>query len=92
MAQTCTHLDQIAVERPGRVAGCEECLASGARWVHLRVCRICGHVACCDSSPNQHASHHAAATSHAIVTSVEPGENWSYCYVDDVMFVLPGDA
>ena len=60
--------------------------------MHLRVCRICGHVACCDSSPNQHASHHAAATSHAIVTSVEPGENWSYCYLDDVMFVLPGDA
>lgn len=91
MAQSCTHADQIAVERPERVAGCVDCLAIGGRWVHLRVCRICGHVACCDSSPNQHASHHAAAQGHAIVTSVEPGEYWSYCYVDDVMFVLSGD-
>ena len=59
--------------------------------MHLRVCRVCGHVACCNSSPNRHASHHAAAQEHAIVTSVEPGENWSYCYTDDMMFVLSGD-
>jgi hypothetical protein len=92
MAQTCTHLDQIAVERPERVAGCEQCLAIGGRWVHLRVCRTCGQVGCCDSSPNQHASHHAAAQEHPIATSVEPGENWTYCYVDDAMFVLSSDA
>lgn len=85
---TCTHLDQIAVEPPGQVAGCEECLAAGGWWVHLRVCRSCGHVGCCDSSPSRHASQHARQTGHPIVTSVEPGEDWSYCYVDDVMFVL----
>ena len=85
---TCTHLDQVTVERPDHVAGCEDCLKIGAHWVHLRVCRICGHVGCCDSSPNRHATAHAHETSHPIVTSVEPGEDWSYCYVDDVMFRL----
>ena len=92
MAQTCTHLDQIAVERPDDVAGCEECLKIGGRWMHLRVCRECGKIGCCDSSPNQHASHHAREQGHPIVTSVESGENWSYCYVDDAMFVLSSDA
>ena len=91
MTQTCTHLDQIAVARPAAVAGCEDCLAIGGRWVHLRVCRVCGRIGCCDSSPNRHASHHARAEGHPIVTSVEPGENWSYCYVDDAMFVLSAD-
>jgi hypothetical protein len=86
--EQCTHLDQIDVERPSQVAGCEECLAIGGRWVHLRVCRSCGKVGCCDSSPNRHASAHAHATEHPIVTSVQPGEYWSYCYVDDVMFEL----
>jgi uncharacterized UBP type Zn finger protein len=85
---TCTHLEEVVVERPERVPGCEDCLAIGGRWVHLRVCRSCGHVGCCDSSPNRHASQHARASAHPIVTSVEPGEDWSYCYVDDVMFVL----
>jgi Zn-finger in ubiquitin-hydrolases and other protein len=88
MMATCTHLETIAVARPERVDGCEDCLAIGASWVHLRVCRSCGHVACCDSSPNQHASKHAGASGHPIVTSVEPGENWSYCYVDEVAFEL----
>jgi hypothetical protein len=86
---TCAHLDQISVSRPEQVAGCEDCLAVGGSWVHLRVCRSCGHVACCDSSPNRHASHHARESGHAIVTSVEPGEDWSYCYVDDVAFIVP---
>jgi hypothetical protein len=85
---SCTHLDQIVVERPQQVAGCAECLALGATWVHLRVCRTCGQVGCCDSSPNRHASRHARAVGHPIVTSVEPGEDWSYCFVDDVAFVL----
>ncbi len=84
----CTHLDQVAVERPEQVAGCEECLASGGTWVHLRVCRSCGHIGCCDSSPGRHATAHARSSTHPIVTSVEPGEDWSYCYVDDVAFVL----
>jgi uncharacterized UBP type Zn finger protein len=88
----CTHLDQITVERPAHVEGCEDCLAIGGRWVHLRVCRSCGHVGCCDSSPNRHATAHAHSSGHPIITSVEPHEVWSYCYVDDVDFVLEGDA
>jgi hypothetical protein len=91
MAATCTHLDQIRVERPKEVAGCEDCLKIGGRWLHLRVCRSCGHIGCCDSSPNQHASKHAAASTHPIVTSVQPGEDWSWCYVDEMAFVLESD-
>ena len=85
----CTHLDQIEyTELPESIAGCEDCLAIGGRWLHLRMCTICGHIGCCDSSPNRHATHHAHETDHPIVTSVEPGEDWSYCYVDDAMFRL----
>jgi uncharacterized UBP type Zn finger protein len=87
MAQ-CTHLDQITVARPEQFEGCEDCLAIGGRWVHLRVCRSCGKVGCCDSSPNRHATKHARSTDHPIVSSLEPGENWSYCYPDDIAFVL----
>jgi hypothetical protein len=85
---TCTHLGQIFVERPEEVAGCEECLKAGGQWVHLRVCRSCGLIGCCDSSPNQHASKHAAAAGHPIASSVEPGEDWSWCYVDELAFVV----
>jgi hypothetical protein len=88
---SCSHLDQIVVARPQRVPGCEDCLAIGGRWLHLRVCRTCGHVACCDSSPNRHASKHAAGSGHPIITSVERGEYWSYCYIDDSGFVVSGD-
>jgi Zn-finger in ubiquitin-hydrolases and other protein len=88
----CTHLEQVTVPKPEHVEGCVDCLAIGGRWVHLRVCRSCGHAACCDSSPNQHASKHALATGHAIVSSMEPGEDWSYCYIDDVAFILEGPA
>jgi uncharacterized UBP type Zn finger protein len=84
----CTHLDQITAPTPDEVAGCEECLKTGDGWVHLRECRSCGKVGCCDSSPNKHASAHAAESGHPIVSSMEPGEDWSYCYVDDLMFVL----
>ena len=85
----CTHLDQIQVEVPGDFEGCEECLKIGAdNWVHLRVCRACGKVGCCDSSPHRHASKHAAEASHPIVTSLQAGENWSWCYVDEVAFIL----
>jgi uncharacterized UBP type Zn finger protein len=85
---TCTHLDQIVVDRPSSVAGCEDCLAIGGSWVHLRVCRSCGRVGCCDSSPNRHASRHARTSGHPIISSLEPGEDWSYCYVDDLAFVI----
>jgi uncharacterized UBP type Zn finger protein len=85
----CAHLDQIeVVELPAEIAGCEDCLAIGGRWVHLRMCMTCGKIGCCDSSPNRHASAHAAASGHPVVLSAEPGENWSYCYVEDVMFVV----
>jgi Zn-finger in ubiquitin-hydrolases and other protein len=87
---TCTHLDQVLVARPDHVEGCEDCLAIGASWLHLRVCRSCGRVGCCDSSPNRHASRHARATGHPIITSAEHGEDWSYCFVDDVAFVIAG--
>ena len=88
----CTHLDGIeVVSVPESVAGCEECLAEGTRWVHLRMCQSCGHIGCCDSSPKRHATAHFHATGHPIVRSAEPGEDWSWCYEDEVMFrVRPG--
>ncbi|HEY1696685.1 MAG TPA: UBP-type zinc finger domain-containing protein [Polyangiaceae bacterium] len=69
------------VHRPA--PGCKECLAIGSGWVHLRVCLDCGHVGCCDSSPNKHATAHYRATKHAVITSGEAGEKWAYCYPDD---------
>ena len=80
----CTHLDRIQDVTPS-AEGCEDCLASGGRWVHLRLCLSCGHVGCCDSSPNKHATAHSAATAHPIVQSFEPGEEWRWCYVDREM-------
>ena len=89
----CSHTDQIEItELPAESAGCEDCLKTGSSWVHLRLCMTCGHVGCCDSSPNRHASRHAAASEHPIVRSAEPGEDWLYCYPDDLMFRLPRPA
>jgi hypothetical protein len=86
---SCTHLDQIVItEPPDRVEGCEECLRIGSRWVHLRMCQSCGKVGCCDSSPNQHASKHARSEGHPILRSIEPGEQWSWCVIDEVAFVV----
>lgn len=85
---TCTHLDQIRIDPPETVEGCEDCLRIGGRWVHLRTCLSCGHVGCCDSSPNRHASAHAGESGHPIVRSAEPGETWCWCYVDEVAFEL----
>ena len=86
---SCSHLDQVQViEPPETIEGCEDCLAIGARWVHLRMCETCGRIGCCDSSPNRHASRHAHAEGHPILRSVEPGEDWSWCVVDEVAFVL----
>ena len=85
----CTHLDQIRFTAlPESIAGCEECLAVGGRWVQLRMCTTCGKIGCCDSSPNRHASRHAREDGHPVARSDEPGEDWSWCYVDEVAFVV----
>ena len=90
-APVCTHLDQIRVTAlPEPIAGCEECLKTGSRWLHLRMCMTCGKVGCCDSSPNRHASRHAGEDGHPIARSAEPGEDWSWCYVDEVAFAVAG--
>ena len=82
--QSCAHLDQIRDVKPS-APGCEECLKMKDRWVHLRMCLTCGHVGCCDSSKNKHATKHFKATTHLIIRSFEPGEDWRWCYVDEVM-------
>ena len=76
------HVVQIRPVVPRTPQGCEECLQLGTPWVHLRLCLTCGHVGCCDSSPLRHARGHAHTYSHAIVQSMEPGEDWRWCYVD----------
>ena len=83
MSQRCEHLAQIESVVPS-AEGCEDCLKTGDRWVHLRLCETCGHVGCCDSSPNRHATKHFVATRHPVIKSFEPGEEWGYCYVDDL--------
>ncbi|HEX4692259.1 MAG TPA: UBP-type zinc finger domain-containing protein [Solirubrobacteraceae bacterium] len=86
----CTHLDQIRVtELPAAVDGCEDCLKMGGKWLHLRICLECGHVGCCDSSPNRHATAHARGSEHPIARSLEPGEDWSWCFVDEVGMIIP---
>jgi len=78
---SCTHTDQIRDVVPSG-EGCQECLASGDGWVHLRLCLTCGHVGCCDDSIGKHATKHAHATEHNVIRSLEPGEEWRYCYAD----------
>jgi uncharacterized UBP type Zn finger protein len=80
---TCPHVVQIRPVTPRTPEGCEECLRIGSPWVHLRLCLTCGHVGCCDSSPNRHARRHAYAQAHAIVQSFEPGEDWRWCFFDE---------
>ena len=84
MSITCTHLDQIHDVTPNTPDGCEECLQSGDTWVHLRICLTCGHVGCCDMSPNKHATKHYHATEHPIIQSFERGEDWIWCYEDQI--------
>ena len=80
----CDHVTDATPRRVHRPAkGCEDCLKIGGRWVHLRICLTCGHVGCCDSSPNRHATAHYRSTAHPLVTSAEVGETWAWCYVDD---------
>jgi uncharacterized UBP type Zn finger protein len=82
---TCPHLKGIKSVRPS-AKGCEDCLRIGDTWVHLRLCLSCGHVGCCDSSKNKHATKHFHGTKHPLMRSLEPGETWGWCYVDELMF------
>jgi ubiquitin-hydrolase Zn-finger-containing protein len=85
----CTHLDHILVtELPESVDGCEDCLAAGTPWLHLRICLECGHVGCCDDSPQRHATAHAGSSGHPIIRSLEPGETWSWCFPDELAMVI----
>ena len=91
MATECTHVDTISDVEPSG-PGCLECTEMGARWVHLRRCAACGHIGCCDSSPNRHATAHFHETGHPLVQSYEPGEEWFWCYADEVGFEVAGDG
>jgi uncharacterized UBP type Zn finger protein len=83
VARNCAHTGRAEIfETDKRV--CEDCVKTGDRWVHLRMCLICGHVGCCDSSKNRHAARHFCETAHPLARSIEPGENWVWCYVDEI--------
>ena len=85
---SCHHLEGVA-PTPARTQGCEECLKQGTRWVHLRLCLTCGHVRCCDSSPGRHARRNFHQSHHPVMASYEPGEDWAWCYVDEVELRVP---
>ena len=85
MDKRCQHLDQIKDVKPKTPEGCEECLKMGDSWFHLRLCLSCGHVGCCDQSANKHATKHFHETKHPIIQSLQPGEDWKYCYIDDLL-------
>jgi uncharacterized UBP type Zn finger protein len=82
----CPHIEKANIETKPHSKGCEQCLALGDSWVHLRVCLQCGQVGCCDNSKNKHATKHFHATKHPIIRSIEPGETWGWCFVDELMF------
>jgi hypothetical protein len=89
-AARCTHTDHVLLtELPASVEGCEDCLRTGGAWMHLRICLECGKAGCCDSSPNRHASRHALEAHHPLIRSLEPGEDWSYCFIDEIGLLLP---
>ena len=85
LCEHATDLESVAA----RTSGCEECLKRGMAWVHLRLCRSCGHVGCCDSSPGKHATRHFHQTRHPVMASYEPGERWAWCYVDEAQLDVP---
>jgi Zn-finger in ubiquitin-hydrolases and other protein len=85
----CSHLDTIVPDVSPSSDGCEDCLRIGGRWMHLRRCMECGHIGCCDNSPNRHATAHFHASAHPIIQSFEPGEDWLWCYTDEVGFEIP---
>ncbi|WP_373045700.1 UBP-type zinc finger domain-containing protein [Vulgatibacter sp.] len=87
METICTHLLEVQAARPAS-RECGGCVASGGAWVHLRLCLTCGYVGCCNSSENRHAMRHFLETGHPLVQSIEPHDQWSYCYLDEI-FLLP---
>jgi uncharacterized UBP type Zn finger protein len=96
---TCSHLSEVAHRKQGvhpSAHGCSDCIAAGGVWVHLRLCLTCGHVGCCDNSPNKHATKHFHDTKHPVIRSYEPGEDWGYCYPDEAFIEevrpFPGEA
>ncbi|MGB9376820.1 MAG: UBP-type zinc finger domain-containing protein [Mycobacteriales bacterium] len=92
MSATCSHFnDRLdAAPEPRTPDACEDCLATGGSWIHLRLCIECGHVGCCDDSPNKHGAAHYERTTHPLVRSYEPGENWWWCFADEMAFEIPG--
>jgi uncharacterized UBP type Zn finger protein len=89
MPSDCIHLDQIRDVAPSS-DGCLECLKTGGSWVHLRMCQTCGHIGCCDNSPGRHATKHFRSSQHPLIRSFEPGEEWFWCYPDELFFELEG--
>ena len=89
MSRSCGHLDQVVDVTPSS-DGCEDCLRMGGQWVHLRMCMSCGHVGCCDNSPHRHATAHFHSQHHPLIQTYEPGEDWWYCYLDDLAFTVDG--
>jgi Zn ribbon nucleic-acid-binding protein len=92
VAELCTHLDQLEIDAPPGTEGCIDCLAIGGQWVHLRRCVTCGHVGCCDQSANRHATAHFHGDAHPLIQSFEPGEDWFWCFADDLFFEIEAKA
>ncbi len=88
---SCEHIGHVK-PLPPKTQGCEECLKSGSSWVHLRLCLTCGHVGCCDSSPNRHATKHFQHSHHPVIASFEPDERWAWCFVDEEAAEVPHEA
>jgi len=83
----CQHISSVVVVDPTSEV-CDQCVALGDRWVHLRACLSCGQVGCCDQSKNKHATKHYRSSGHPVIQSIEPGEDWVYCYIDHLMAEL----
>jgi hypothetical protein len=86
MSTRCGHLGLVKDVEPRTPDGCEECLAMGSEWVHLRMCLECGHVGCCDQSRHKHATKHYHRSKHTMMKSFQPDEDWGWCYDDQMMF------
>jgi len=90
VVETCRHLDTVDDEIEPESWGCVDCLRDGGIWLHLRICMACGHIGCCNSSPNRHATAHFHEQGHPLIRSYEPNENWWWCYLDELRFKLDG--